>query len=120
MTPRDHKRTLGLLHGLIGILILTGLVVAAMFEVRRHPSDAAEKLQWMLYVLPLPLLQLSAAYGLFTVRKWGRRFVLILCVLYVWIFPLGTLLAAYTWWFMHTAGARRLYGAAPSPDPSER
>lgn len=116
MTPRDHNRTLGLLHGLIGGLLLTGLIVAAAFEARRRPADAVERLRWMLYVLPLPLLQLLAAYGLLTARRWGRVLALVLCVLYVWVFPLGTLLAAYTWWFMHSAGARQLYGLAPGSD----
>jgi len=120
MTSRDHNRTIGLLHGLIGVLLLTGFLVAAVFEARRHPSDGAQRLAWMLYVLPLPLLQLFTAYGLLAVRRWGRLLALVLCVLYVWVFPLGTLLAAYTWWFLHTAGARHLYGVALPAEPVER
>jgi hypothetical protein len=120
MTPHDHNRTLSLLHGLIGVLALTGLAVAAAFEARRRPSDAFERLGWLLYLLPLPLLQLLTAYGLLSARKWGRVLALILCVLYVWVFPLGTLLAAYTWWFMHSAGARQLYGLASAPGADGR
>ena len=101
MTPRDYNRTLGLLHGLIGALILTGFIVAAFLEVRRRPSDAAGRLRWMLYALPLPLLQLLTAYGVFTLRRWGRILALLFSVLYVWVFPFGTLLAVYTWWFFY-------------------
>jgi hypothetical protein len=113
MTPRDHNRTVGIAHGLVGALALTGLAVAAVLEARRRPSDAAERLAWVLYVLPLPLLQLLTAYGVLTVKRWGRTLALLLCVLYVWLFPLGTLLAAYTWWVLYGEDGRRLYNQSP-------
>jgi membrane-bound metal-dependent hydrolase YbcI (DUF457 family) len=116
MTPQDHNRTLGLLHGLIGILILAGFIVAAFFEVRRRPSDAAERLRWVLYVLPLPLLQLLTAYGVLTLRRWGRILALLFSVLNVWVFPLGTLLAIYTWWVLYGESGRHLYGVTPPSD----
>jgi Ca2+/Na+ antiporter len=109
MTPREHNRTLGLLHGLVGVLVLIGLTVAAVFEARRRPSDAAERLSWMVYILPLPLLQLLTAYGLFAVKRWGRILALALCIFYVWIFPLGTLLAIYTWWFLFGGDGKTFY-----------
>lgn len=110
MTPRDHNKTLGIIYGLIGTLILTGFLVAALFDARRHPSNTAQRLQWMLYLLPLPLLQLLTAYGLLAIRRWGRILALIFCFLYVWIFPLGTLLAVYTWWSLYSESGRQLYG----------
>jgi glycerol uptake facilitator-like aquaporin len=113
MSEGDHNRTLGLLHGLIAVLLLIGLILAALLEMRRRP-DVAERLIWILYVLPLPLLQLLTADGLFTIRRWGRFLALALCVLYVWIFPLGTLLGAYTWWFLYSDAGRKLYGVASS------
>lgn len=63
----------------------------------------------MLYVLPLPLLQLLTAYGVFTIRRWGRTLALIFSVLYVFVFPLGTLLAVYTWWVLYGENGRQLY-----------
>lgn len=109
MSPRDHNRTLGIIHGLIGAFVLTGFTVAAVVEARRRPSDVAERLWWMLYVLPLPIFQLLTAFGLLMARRWGRIFALVLCALYVWLFPLGTLLAIYTWWFLHSEGGRQVY-----------
>lgn len=114
MSPQDHNRTLGLLHSLIASLMLIGIIVAALLEVRRRP-DSVNRIGWMLYVLPLPALQLLTAYGLFTMRRWGRVLALAFCVLYVWVFPLGTLLAVYTWWFLCSDTGRQLYGAALSP-----
>lgn len=113
MTSRHHNKTVGITHGLVGALVLTGLTVAAALEARRRPSDAAERLRWMLYVLPLPLLQLFTAYGVFTIRRWGRVLALLLSVFYVLLFPLGTLLAIYTWWVLYSEDGRQLYGSAP-------
>lgn len=96
MTPNDHNRTLSIIYGVIGTLVLIGLLVAAISEARRHPHEAVERLWWVLYVLPLSLLQLLTAYGVFTLRKWGRFLALLFTVFYVWAFPFGTLLAIYT------------------------
>ena len=120
MTPRDHNRTLGIIHGLLGALVLVGLALAAVSESRRRPSDAAERLRWMLYVLPLPALQLLTAYGIYTVRRWGRMLALLFSVLYVWLFPFGTLVAAYTWWALFGETGRNLYGSARQSEPEDR
>lgn len=112
MTPHDHNKTVGIAHGLVGTLVLTGLIIAAVLEAHRHPSDPAERLAWMLYVLPLPLLQLLTAYGVFTIRRWGRMLALIFSILYVLVFPIGTLLAVYTWWVLYGEHGRRLYSPA--------
>lgn len=113
MTPRDHNRTLGIIFGLLGILVLLGLMLAAVSELRRRPTDAAERLWWMLYVLPLPLLQLLTAYGVFNIRRWGRVLALLLSVFYVLLFPLGTLLAIYTWWALYGENGRQMYSSTP-------
>lgn len=112
MTPHDHNRTLGIIYGVIGALGLVGLIVVAVLEVRRRPHDAAERLQWLLYLLPLPLLHLLAARGVLTLRRWGRVLALLFAILYVWLFPLGTLLAVYAWWVLYGETGRQLYGRA--------
>lgn len=120
MTERDHNKTVGIIHGLLGAFVLVGLVLAAVSEFRRRPTDAAERLRWMLYVLPLPLLQMLTAYGVLTLRRWGRILALLFSVFSVWVFPLGTLLAIYTWWVLYGEMGRRLYGLhAPSEQNDE-
>lgn len=109
MTPQDHNRTLGILHAVIGALVMVGFIIAAVSEARRHPSEVMARLGWVLYLLPLMLLQLLTAYGIFTVRRWGRTLALLLSVVYVWVFPLGTLLAVYTYWFLIGGEGKRLY-----------
>jgi len=120
VTPRDHNRTLGLLHGLVGTLFLVGFAVAALLEGRRHPADAMQRLAWMLYVLPLPILQLLTAYGIYTIKRLGRILGLIFSVLYVWIFPFGTLLAVYTWWVLFGETGKGLYSSARPHEPEDR
>lgn len=109
-----------MLHALVGALVLVGLATAAVSEARRHQWDALERLGWMFYALPLPLLQLLTAYGVFTVRMWGRVLALLLSILYVWVFPFGTLLAVYTWWFFYGETGRKLYNRSEPAEPSER
>lgn len=116
MSPLDHNKTLGFIHGMVGALVLIGLIGAAVFEVRRRPSDAAQRLAWMLYLLPLPALQLLTALGLLARRKWGRILALVFSVFYVWVFPLGTLLAVYTWYVLYGEIGRNMYGVTPPSD----
>lgn len=100
-------------------MALVGLAVAALSEARRHPADALERLRWMLYVLPLPLLQLLTSFGLLKTMRLGRILAFVLSALYVWLFPLGTLLAVYTVWFLQGEGARGLYASSSSSEEGE-
>lgn len=120
MTPRDHNRTLGFLYGLVGTLFLIGLAVAALLEARRHPAAAMQRLAWMFYVLPLPVLQLLTAYGTYTIKRWGRILGLIFSALYVWVFPFGTLLAVYTWWVLFGETGRSLYTPGQPSEHKDR
>jgi hypothetical protein len=112
MTPRDHSKTIGIAFGLIGLLMLAGLMVVVWQQLQKHaPAGRDSSLPWELYLLPLPLLNLLTSYGLFRQRRWARLLALIFCVLYVVIFPLGTVLAIYIWVFMHSAEGRAYFGA---------
>ena len=115
MTPHDHNRMLALTHGLVGILFLVGLTVVLVVELREvaRPVSAA-KVPKDAYLLAIPLLQLATAYGLFRQRRWARMLALGFCALYVFVFPLGTLLAVYTCWFMYSEGGKQLYGRGAS------
>lgn len=94
MTPQDHNKTLGLIHGLIGILALVGLIVAVVLEMRKGAfTNLPLTFPSSIYFLPIPLLQLLAAYSLFRRKRWARILALLFSVLYVWIFPLGTMIA---------------------------
>jgi hypothetical protein len=114
MTPQDHNKTLGIIYGLLGGL----LTLAALIELVRLITIEKElvRIRSDPYVLVLVIvglllttILLSTAYGLFKKRRWARILSLVLAGLLVLLFPLGTALSVYTWWFMHSDGAKLLY-----------
>lgn len=110
MTSQDHNRTLGLAHGFVGFLIFTALIVTAVLEMHKATySNLISTLPRELFFLPLPLLQLLTAYGIFRRNRWVRILALVFSALYVWVFPLGTALAIYTCWFLQSQNGKRLY-----------
>lgn len=113
MTPRDHNKTIGIAFGLIGLLILIGLMVTVVLELRKSASPShASSVPWAVYLLPFPLLHLLTSYGLFTKRRWARLLALIFSILYVLVFPLGTILAIYTWYVLHREDVKQLYSTS--------
>ncbi|HEY0375756.1 MAG TPA: hypothetical protein VGC87_02240 [Pyrinomonadaceae bacterium] len=114
MTPQDHNKTLGIIYGFLGGL----LAVAALVEIVRmivlkrelERICSSTELQMLIGVgLLLTVYILSVAYGLLRRKTWARIPALVLSVLFVWLFPLGTVLAIYNWWFLHSEGGKRLY-----------
>lgn len=114
MTPQDHNKTLGIIYSFLGGLLTTAALVELVRviiierELDRIRSDSL--LQILISVaLVLTIFILSTAYGLLRRRRWVRIPALILSALFVWLFPLGTALAIYTWWFHHSEGGKNLY-----------
>jgi drug/metabolite transporter (DMT)-like permease len=114
MTPRDHNKTLasifGLLGGLLAVAALVELVRVVVLERELERIRSSTELQLLIGVgLLLTVYILSVAYGLIRRRGWVRVPALILSVLFIWLFPLGTALAIYNWWFLHSEGGKQLY-----------
>jgi len=119
MTPQDHNKTLGIIYAFLGGILtvgaLVGLVslIAVKGAFSRIQSDTG--LQTLIVIgLILTVYFLLVAYGLLKRRPWVRLPALILSGLLVWLFPLGTALAIYNWWFLHSEGAKRLFERPPS------
>jgi hypothetical protein len=114
MSPRDHNKTLVVIYGFLGALLTIAALVELVRiitlekELERLRSDSL--LQVLITVaLILTIFIVVTAYGLLKRRRWARIPALILSALFVWLFPLGTALAVYTWWFMHSEGGKHLY-----------
>lgn len=112
MTPQDHNKTLVIIYGFLGSL----LTVAALVELIRVMTIEKElerlrsstELQILIPVgLLLTGFLLLIAYGLLRRRPWARMLVLISTVLFVWLFPIGTLLSMYTFHLLRTNGLAR-------------
>jgi len=113
MTPQDHNKTLVIIYGFLGVLLtaaaLVELVRVIMLERELERIRSSTELQLLILIgLILTVFLLSTAYGLLKRRHWARIHALILSALLVWLFPLGTALAIYSWWFLHSAGYRQL------------
>ena len=114
MTPEDHNKTLGVIFSFLGGLLAAAAVVEFVRiivitkELERIKSDSY-LLTLIIVGLLLIVMLLSTAYGLFKRRHWARMLALILAVLFVLLFPLGTAMAVYTWWFMFSDGAKQMY-----------
>jgi hypothetical protein len=114
MTPQDHNKTLGIIYGLLGgLLALAALVelvrvIVTERELERIRSSTELKVLILVGLL-LTVYILSVAYGLLRRKRWARIPALILSVLFIWLFPLGTALAIYNWWFLHSEGGKQLY-----------
>jgi hypothetical protein len=114
MSPQDHNKTLGIIYSFLGgLLVLAALVelvrvIVLEREMDRIRSDSFLQIV-ILIALALMVFLLSTAYGLFKRKSWARISALILSGLLIWLFPLGTALAIYSWWFLHSSDARQMY-----------
>jgi cytochrome bd-type quinol oxidase subunit 2 len=117
MTPQDHKKTLCLIYGLLGavfgLLILISPWIIARNITEQPSARRADQIITATIIFSivflLTALLIITAYGLFKRKSWSRTPALILAALMIWIFPLGTALSVYTWWFMHSEGGKELY-----------
>lgn len=116
MSPQDHNKSLVFIYSLLGGFFTLPLAASPWIIAKNvDPFPSHRRGDQMLIavvvfcvVLFLALLFVSAAVGLGRRRPWGRRLVLISSVV---LLPLCPPVAAYGWWFMHSEGGRRLYGA---------
>lgn len=124
MTPRDHSKTIAIAYSIIGVplalLILASPLIIAK-NVDEFPSPRRNEqilIATVVFciVFLLALLLLSTAYGLFKRKSWSRTTSLIISILIIWWFPLGTALGVYTWWFMHSTGGKELFSRSTKND----
>lgn len=119
MTLQDHNKTLGIIYGFLGgLLALAALVELVRIMTLEREMERIRSSTELKVMIPVGLLLmaslLSIAYGLLRRRPWGRILALVSTALSVWLFPLGTALAIYTWWFLYSEGGKQLY-SKPTP-----
>jgi len=122
MTSQDHNKTLCMVYSLLSVAFFL-LLLASPFIIKNNVGDphapiGSGKLLTIIIVfclvLLLTLLLSSTAYGFYKRKRWVRVTASILAILFVWSFPLGTALAIYTWWFIHSEGRKQLYSESSS------
>lgn len=109
MTTEDHNKTLVLLHGGLGAFFTLGLVTSPWIIAKnfRHPEQMPTAILIFGVVFVMALLFCSTAIAMYRRKPLGRKLALIAAVA---SFPIGGYVGIYTWWFMHSDGAKRMYG----------
>ena len=105
MSTKDHNETLAGIHLAIGAFFLLGLVVSPWVVGHRRQIETIALISVVL--VPGALLMFSAAFTIHCKKPVGRKLALwSVAVLLVICWPA----AIYSWWFMHSDGAKQMYG----------
>lgn len=108
MSTDDHNKTLVILHGALGSFFTLGLLASPWILARnfRRPEQLPLTLVLIAVVFLMALLFWSTAITVQRRKPLGRKLALISAVAAL---PLVWPIGVYTWWFMHSEGAKRLY-----------
>jgi hypothetical protein len=105
VSTKDHNETLAGIHLAIGVFLVLGLFVSPWVIGHRRQIETIALIAVVL--LPAALLMISAAFTIHRKKPLGRELAL-------WAAPLLFMIcwpvAIYSWWFMHSEGAKQMYG----------
>jgi hypothetical protein len=108
MLPEDHNKTLVLLHSGLGAFFTSGLLAAPWIVAKnfRHGTGVPTAILLFGIVLFFAALFWSTAISMYRRKTFGRKLALVAAVAALpIIWPVGV----YTWWFMHSEAARKMY-----------
>ncbi|MGC9358370.1 MAG: hypothetical protein ACP5GX_10900 [Anaerolineae bacterium] len=117
----DHVKIIGWLYIVLGVLGLigAGILFAILLGSGLISGDDTAIMVTSIVgiviggiVAMLSLPGVIGGWGLLKYRPWARVLVLILAAFNLPAFPLGTLLAAYTFWGLLNEDSNRLFAAA--------
>lgn len=109
MSPQDHNKTLVILHSSIGAFFTLGLIGAPWIIGKnfRHSEQVPTAILVFGIVFLLALLYWCATIAMYRRKPLGRKLALIGAVA---TFPIFGAVGIYSWWFMHSDGAKQMYG----------
>ena len=109
MTPQDHNKTLVIIFSTfatLGTLMLLAAPWIAALAIKRHQEQMWAGV-FFGFVFLMTLLYWSTAIAMHRRKPVGRKLALwSVVVLFVIFWPA----AIYSWWFMHSEGAKQMYG----------
>ena len=117
---RDHLKILGWLYAASGaVVLLLALVFATFFGVAGVVAGAEEGgavlggigLVVAIFIAALAVPSLLCGWGLLNYRPWARTLGIILSVLQLASFPVGTMLGGYGLWVLLNDESRLLLEA---------
>lgn len=108
MSTEDHNKTLVILHSALGAFFTFALLASPWIIARnsRHAEQIPLAIFLFALVLLIAVLFWSTAIAIHKRKPMGRRLALVAAVAAL---PLVWPIGVYTWGFMHSDGAKRLY-----------
>jgi len=108
MSTEDHNKTLVILHVVTAVIFSAGLagspwIIAKNF---RHADQIPTAVLVFGLVFFMAVLFWSTAITMYLRKPVGRKLALISAVA---SFPIFGALGIYSWWFMHSEGAKKMY-----------
>jgi heme/copper-type cytochrome/quinol oxidase subunit 3 len=134
MTPKDHNKTVGILHLVYGgfmvlMMILFSTFFLGLFGLAMANQPDAPPAIFMIFMVAilfffyvvLAIPSFIAGWALLKRKKSAKILGIIAGVVAAMSFPLGTALCVYTLWFLFGENGRILYdnaaAALPPPPP---
>ena len=113
MSTEDHNKTLVILHLATALFFTAGLVGSPWIIAKnfRHTEQIPTAVLVFGIVFIMAGLFWSTAITMYLRKPVGRKLALISAVV---SFPIFGALGIYSWWFMHSEGAKGMYGHAKS------
>lgn len=108
MTAQDHNKTLVIIFSTfatVGTLVLLAAPWIVTLVLGRHQEQMWAGV-FFGFVFLMTLLYWCTAIAMHRRRPVGRKLALILAPTLLMFWPLVT----YIWWFMHSEGAKQMYG----------
>jgi hypothetical protein len=117
MTPQDHNKTILIIYSFFGLVLAGTAIVLFVRDLRQQDwTLAIYKDALGIAAMVLSIYLLTTVYGMLRRRRWGRILALVTAAFFVWFFPVGTILAVYVWWYMHSEGGKQLYSGSIDRD----
>jgi hypothetical protein len=106
----------GILTGIIGMIVLfvSRLIPRLPMGVQNEIEIGVPLAAWIVYVVAMAILATAAAtaaagVGLLQYKAWARVFAIVVAVLMVFHFPIGTAVAVYAFWVLFSREGERYY-----------
>jgi heme/copper-type cytochrome/quinol oxidase subunit 3 len=109
MSTKDHNQTLVGIHVAVGVFFAFGLLISPWVIAQnfRHKEQIPEAVIIFGIVLCVALLMFITAIAMHRKKPTGRKLALwSAAVLIILFWPAGI----YSWWFLHSDGAKKMYG----------
>jgi hypothetical protein len=86
-----HKKIIGNVYFGLGVI----LTVTVIVSWQNDPGSSSPYLQMLVFIFPF----LLAGYSLIAKKAWSRWVCLPVSILFVFTFPVGTVIGGYYLWF---------------------